>query len=168
MKSPADDLSTCLHFTGILGSLIVSHLDQSCFSGRSSPGSPAGSGRTTPATWSSTPRRGACSVPRYHPTPAPDSPARRQAAEVKMVGYITIAHGVACSTAAEREVASLCLCTVVITFCTSPFCVGVASDNPHHHSPPATRVRACVRTCLCEVAPTCAMYPASLVLVRLA
>ena len=75
-------------------SLIVSHLDQSCFSGRSSAGSPAGSGRTTPATWS-TPRRGACSVPRDHPTPAPDSPARRQAAEVKMVGYITIAHGIA-------------------------------------------------------------------------
>ena len=31
----------------------------------------------------------------------------------------------------------------------------------------ATRVRACVRTYLREVAPTCAMYPASLVLVRL-
>ena len=46
------------------------------FLGRSSAGSPAGSGRTAPATWS-TPRRGACSVPRDHPTPAPDSPARR-------------------------------------------------------------------------------------------
>ena len=46
------------------------------FSERSSTGSPAGSGRTAPATWS-TPRRGACSVPRDHPTPAPDSPARR-------------------------------------------------------------------------------------------
>ena len=31
-----------------------------------------------------------------------------------------------------------------------------------------TRVRACVRTYLREVAPTCAMYHASLVLVRLA
>ena len=46
-KSPADDLSTCLHFTGSEISLIVSHLDQSCFSGRSSAGSPAGSGRTS-------------------------------------------------------------------------------------------------------------------------
>ena len=43
-----------------------------------------------PTTWS-TPRRGACSMPQNHPTPAPDSPARRQAAEVKMVGYITMA-----------------------------------------------------------------------------
>ena len=35
-------------------------------------------------------------MPRDHPTPAPDSPARRrQAAEVKMVGYITAAHGIA-------------------------------------------------------------------------
>ena len=32
-------------------------------------------------------------MPRDHPTPAPDSPARRRAAEVKMVGYITVAHG---------------------------------------------------------------------------
>ena len=64
------------------------------FPGRSSAGSPAGSGRTTPATWS-TPRRGACSVPRNHPTLAPSSPARRQAAEVKVVECITIAHGIA-------------------------------------------------------------------------
>ena len=62
--------------------------------------------RTTPATWS-TPHWGACSVPRNHPTPAPDSPARQQAAEVKMVGYITISSRH--STAAQREVASLCL-----------------------------------------------------------
>ena len=85
----------------LLGSLIVSHLDQSCFLGRSSAGSPAGSGRTTPATWS-TPRRGACSVPRDHPTPAPDSPARRRAAEVKMVGYIRQLLTV-CSTAARAR-----------------------------------------------------------------
>ena len=78
--------------------------------------------RTTPATWS-TPRRGACSVPRDHPTPAPDSPARRQAAEVKMVGYITIAHGTAQRLSEKWR---HCACTsVVITFCTSPFCVGV-------------------------------------------
>ena len=72
-----------------------SQLDQSCFSGRSSSGSPSGSCRTTAhATWS-TPRRGAGSVPRNHPTPAPGSPARRQAAEVKMVECITIVHGIA-------------------------------------------------------------------------
>ena len=34
-------------------------------------------------------------MPRDHPTPAPDSPARRRAAEVKMVEYITTAHGIA-------------------------------------------------------------------------
>ena len=34
-------------------------------------------------------------MPRNHPTPAPDSLARRQAAEVKMIGYITIAHSTA-------------------------------------------------------------------------
>ena len=34
----------------LLGSLIVSHLDQSCFSRLPSAGSPAGSGRTAPAT----------------------------------------------------------------------------------------------------------------------
>ena len=39
--------------------------------------------------------RGACSVPRNHPTPAPDSPARQQAAEVKMAEYITISSGTA-------------------------------------------------------------------------
>ena len=39
------------------------------------------------------------------------------------------------------------------------------TDHQHHHT---TRVRACVRTWVREVAPTCAMYPASLVLVRLA
>ena len=82
-----------MYASRILGSLIVSHLDCCCFSGRSSVGSPAGPGRTAPATWS-TPRRGAYSVPRDHPKPAPDPPARRQAAEVKMVGYITISHGI--------------------------------------------------------------------------
>ena len=34
-------------------------------------------------------------MPRDHPTPAPDSPARRRAAEVKMVGYITTSSGTA-------------------------------------------------------------------------
>ena len=93
-KSPADDLFTWIHDTRTSISLTVSHLDQSFFSGRSSAGSPAWSCRTVPATWS-TPRREACSVPRNHPTPAPDSPARRQTAEVKMVGYITISSGTA-------------------------------------------------------------------------
>ena len=105
-----------------LGSLIVSHLDQSCFLGRSSAGSPAGSGRTTPATWS-TPRRGACSVPRDHPTPAPDSPARRRAAEVKMVGYITVAHGAA-QRLSEKWRHFVCALLSSL-FCTSPRCVGV-------------------------------------------
>ena len=47
---------------------------------------------------------------------------------------------------------------------------GEASEaqGPTTHITITTRVRACVRTCLREVAPTCAMYPASLVLVRLA
>ena len=40
------------------------------------------------------------------------------------------------STAAEREVASLCLCTVVITFCTSPFCVGVAARAARQYATP--------------------------------
>ena len=97
---------------------------QSCFSGRSSAGSPAGSGRTTPATWS-TPRRGACSVPRDHPTPAPDSPARRRAAEVKMVGYITTAHDIAQRLSEKwRHFVVHCLYSL---FCTSPRCVGVAA-----------------------------------------
>ena len=95
---------------------------QSCFLGRSSAGSPAGSGRTAPATWS-TPRRGACSVPRDHPTPAPDSPARRRAAEVKMVGYITVAHGGAQRLSEKwRHFVVHCLYSL---FCTSPRCVGV-------------------------------------------
>ena len=34
-------------------------------------------------------------MPRNHPTPAPGSPARRQAAEVKMAKHITIACGIA-------------------------------------------------------------------------
>ena len=110
--------SRCTH----LISLIVSHLVEKCFSGRSSAGSPAGSGRTTPATWS-TPRRGACSVPRDHPTPAPDSPARRRAAEVKMVGYITVAHGGAQRLSEKwRHFVVHCLYSL---FCTSPRCVGV-------------------------------------------
>ena len=92
------------------------------FSGRSSAGSPSGPGRTTPATWS-TPRCGACSVPRDHPTPAPDSPARRQAVEVKMVGYITIAHGAAQRLSKKWR---HCACALLSSlFCTSPFCVGV-------------------------------------------
>ena len=56
-------------------------------SGRSSVGSPAGSGRTTRAT-RSTPGWGTCSVPRAQPMPAPDSPARRRAAEGETVGCI--------------------------------------------------------------------------------
>ena len=103
-------------------SLIVSHLVEKCFLGRSSAGSPAGSGRTTPATWS-TPRRGACSVPRDHPTPAPDSPARRRAAEVKMVGYITVAHGAA-QRLSEKWRHFVCALLSSL-FCTSPRCVGV-------------------------------------------
>ena len=70
------------------------------------------------------PRRGACSVPRDHPTPAPDSPPRRRAAEVKMVGYITVAHG-----AAQRlsEKWRHFICTLLSSlFCTSPRCVGVS------------------------------------------
>ena len=86
-----------------------------------SAGSPAGSCRTPPTTWS-TPRRGACSMPRDHPTPAPDSPARRQAAEVKMVGYIRIAHGIA---QRQSEKWRHCACALFSSlFCTSPFCVG--------------------------------------------
>ena len=132
-KSPADDLFAWLHGVSTSISLIVSHLDQSLGGGRSSPGSPAGSCRTTPATWS-TPRRGACSVPRDHPTPAPGSPARRRAAEVKMVEYITIAHGSAQRISEKwRHVA----CTsVLITFCTSPFCVGVGSGARRSGCPP--------------------------------
>ena len=107
--------------------LIVSHLVEKCFLGRSSAGSPAGSGRTTPATWS-TPHRGACSVPRDHPTPAPDSPARRQAAEVKMVGYTTVAHG-----AAQRlsEKWRHFICKLLSSFfCASSRCVGVLVFSP--------------------------------------
>ena len=79
--------------------------------------------RTAPATWS-TPHWGAYSVPRNHPTPAPDSPARQQAAEVKMIGYITISSGIAPRLSENwRHVA----CTyVAITVCTSAFCDGVA------------------------------------------
>ena len=72
----------------------------------------------------STPRRGAsCSVPRNHPTPAPDSPTRRQAAEVKMVGCITISprH----STAAQEKWRHFACTSAVIIFCTSLFCAGV-------------------------------------------
>ena len=79
-----------------------------------------------PATWS-TPRRGACSVPRDHPTPAADSPARRQAAEVKMVGCITIAHGIAQRLSEKRR--HFASASFVINFCTSTFCVGVAKAS---------------------------------------
>ena len=92
--------------------------------GRSSAGSTAGSGRTTPATWS-TPRRGACSVPRDHPTPSPDSPTRQQAAEVKMVGYIVISSDTA-QRLSDKWRRDACT-SVVITYCTSPFYVGVAA-----------------------------------------
>ena len=61
-----------------------------------------------------------------HPTPAPDSPARQQAAEVKMVRYITISSGTA-QRLSEKWRHFACT-SAVITFCssTSPFCVGVA------------------------------------------
>ena len=62
-------------------------------------------------------------MPRDHPTPAQDSPARRQAAEVKMARYITIAHGIA-KRLSEKWRHFACT-SVVINFCTSPFCVGV-------------------------------------------
>ena len=71
-------------------------------SGRSSVGSPAGSGRTTRAT-RSTPGWGTCSVPRAQPMPAPDSPARRRAAEGETVGCIRSAR-VASSSPARNGV----------------------------------------------------------------
>ena len=62
-------------------------------------------------------------MPRDHPTPAPDSPARRRAAEVKMVGYITVAHGGAQRLSEKwRHFVVHCLYSL---FCTSPRCVGV-------------------------------------------
>jgi hypothetical protein len=82
----------------------------------------AGSCRTTPATWS-TPRRGACSVPRDHPTPALDPPASQQVAKVKMVRYITISSGTAQRLSEKwRHFVVHCLYSL---FCTSPRCVGV-------------------------------------------
>ena len=127
-------------------SLIVSHLVEKCFLGRSSAGSPAGSGRTAPATWS-TPRRGACSVPRDHPTPAPDSPARRRAAEVKMVGYITVAHGAA-QRLSEKWRHFACT-SDIITFCTSLLCVGVKATT--------FTVRGSVRSWDKQFCPLCAV-----------
>ena len=62
-------------------------------------------------------------MPRDHPTPAPDSPARRRAAEVKMVGYITTAHDRAQRLSEKwRHFVVHCLYSL---FCTSPRCVGV-------------------------------------------
>ena len=90
-------------------------------------GSPCGSGRTAPATWS-TPRRGACSMPRDHPTPAPDPPARRQAAEVKMVGYITTAHGTA-----QRLSETWRHCS-----CSAPECRAAGGGDGCHVSRPAS------------------------------
>ena len=70
-------------------------------------------------------------MPRDHPTPAPDSPARRQAAEVKMVGYITVAHGAAQRLSEKwRHFACAMLPSL---FCTSPRCVGV---NTRDHRTP--------------------------------
>ena len=89
----------------------------------------AGSGRTTPATWS-TLRRGAYSVPRDHPTPAPDSSARRQTAEAKMVGYMAIAHGIAQRLSEKWR---HCACTFTSPHvCTSPFCVGMTVVQELH------------------------------------
>ena len=62
-------------------------------------------------------------MPRDHPTPAPPPPARRQAAEVKMVGYITISSGTA-QRLSEKWRNFACT-SDIITFCTSPFCAGV-------------------------------------------
>ena len=133
MKRSSDDLFICHRGTRISISLIVSHLDQSCFSGRTSAGSPSGSCRTAPATWS-TPRRGACSVPRTHPPTVqrsnassglPTQPAgRRPRSDDGRIITMSPRH----STAAQREVASLCLYICCHHFCTSPFCAGVISS----------------------------------------
>ena len=120
-------------------SRIVSHLDQSCFSGRSSACSPAGPCLTTPATWS-TPRQGACSVPQNNPTPAPDSPARRQAAEVKMAGYITIAHDTAQRLSEKLRHTFLYVTSPV--FGTSLLCAGVerlSAGEQHDRELPKAR-----------------------------
>ena len=69
-------------------------------------------------------------MPRDHPTPAPDSPARRRAAEVKMVEYITTAHGIAQRLSEKwRHFAGT---SDIITFCTSLFCVGVCPRISQH------------------------------------
>ena len=56
-------------------------------------------------------------------TPAPDSPARRRAAEVKMVEYITPSSGTA-QRLSEKWRHFACT-SDIITFCTSLLCVGV-------------------------------------------
>ena len=62
-------------------------------------------------------------------TPAPDSPARRRAAEVKMVGYTTVAHGGAQRLSEKwRHFVVHCLYSL---FCTSPRCVGVREGAAH-------------------------------------
>ena len=66
-------------------------------------------------------------MPQDHPTPAPDSPARRQAAEVKMVGYITVAHGAA-QRLSEKWRHFVCALLSSL-FCTSPRCVGVDDEG---------------------------------------
>ena len=62
-------------------------------------------------------------MPRDHPTPAPDSPARRRAAEVKMAEYITTSSGTA-QRLSEKWRHFACT-SDIITFCTSLLCVGV-------------------------------------------
>ena len=62
-------------------------------------------------------------MPRNYPTPVPESLARQQAAEVKIVGYITISSGRA-QRPSEKWRHFACK-SVIITFCTSPFSVGV-------------------------------------------
>ena len=66
-------------------------------------------------------------MPRDHPTPAPDSPARRRAAEVKMVEYITTSSGTA-QRLSEKWRHFACI-SDIITFCTSLLCVGVPSSH---------------------------------------
>ena len=79
-------------------------------------------------------------MPRDHPTPAPDSPARRRAAEVKMVGYITTAHDIAQRLSEKwRHFVVHCLYSL---FCTSPRCVGVACTSTDEKNTTPARRRA--------------------------
>ena len=79
-------------------------------------------------------------MPLGHPTPAPDSPARQQAAKVKMVRYITISSGTALRLSEKwRHFA----CTsVIITFFLyiSILCWRALGPEPPLASHPPARV----------------------------